>query len=404
MRDLPEGVVEVSFNGKAQPPLDISALKAEFTPEIYLEKFPTGANAAEAHWSMIENSNRAIDFANHIQRYPGSRNAELARLRWQSLMDQEAWSQAQQANSAAAYRDFLARFANSRFSGEAQRALSDLDRQAWSRVRDSRNAADYERYRGEFPEGDFAADAASRLADIAAWQKASAGGDAALLSGYIAGHPNGLFINDAYRLKGEQPTERSAAEIEFEAWSQAVTCGEARCYVSHFEQFPSGAHADEAYFRAAEKASAAEAATYNFDEYLRRFPNGSFIELAREGVARKAYEAVSGSEQPQPYRDFLAKFPASRFSGDAQRKLSDLDRQAWSAARDSRSAADYKTYLAVFPSGDLAAHAQRRNDDIAAWEKASKGDRAAVEGYRRRHLFINEAYGPSATAAILGGA
>lgn len=397
VRDMPQAsVVDVKFGSEPVTALNVSALKAEFSPEVYLEKFPNGSNAAEAHWAMIENSNRAIDFANHIQRYPNSRNAELARLKWQSLMDLEAWSEAQKANTAASYRDFLGRFANSRFSGEAQRALSDLDRQAWSRVRDSRNAADYEKYRAEFPEGDFASDAQSRLEDISAWEKASAGGNGPALEGYIAGHPNGLFINDAYRLKGAQPTERSAAEVEFEAWSQAVTCGEARCYVSHFEKFPGGAHADEAFFRATEKASAAESKSYNFDEYLRRFPNGSFIELAREGIARKAYELIAGGSDPKAYKDFLARFPNTRLAGDAQRMLSDLDRQAWSAARDSRSAADYQTYLSVFPDGDFAADAQRRIEDISAWAKASQGDKAAVQGYIAGHpngLFINEAYG-----------
>lgn len=420
------------------PPVD-PALFDEFTLPRYLEKFPNGQNAADAHWSLIKNSNRAIDFANHIQRYPNSPFAELAKIRWQGLEEQQAWDEAKQANSAESYRKFMEDFSNSRFSGDAQRALSNLDREAWGRVRDSRSAADYQSYLGVFPQGDNADNARNRISDIEDWGGVDQS-QIASLNEYIAGHPAGMFINEAYRLRGELdgpgPVERSPEMIEIEAWNGAVSCGEARCYAEHYQKFSSGAHADEAFYRAADSAEGELANAYNLDEYLRQFPNGSFAELARQGVALNRFERaetiedyqaviddfpsspwatraqdridelrkdqVAAADTPEALRGFIEQYPGSRYAGWAQGRLNELDQASWEPIGRSKMASQYREYLGKFPGGLHAAEATERIADIEDWQAALAADNeAGYESYKSAHpsgLFIVDAMaklGPS---------
>lgn len=412
-------------------PIDPAILN-EFTLPNYLERFPNGANAAEAHWTLIKNSNRAIDFANHIQRYPNSPFAELAKIRLEGQEEQQAWDEAKQTGTPSAYAAFMEAFSNSRYSGDAQRALTLLDREAWSRVRDSRNAADYEGYLAVFPQGDNADNARNRMADIASWAGVDRGSIASL-NQYIAGNPTGMFINEAYRLRGdlEGPAsmEPSPAMLEIQAWNTAVSCGEARCYAEHHQKFSNGAHADEAFYRAADSAEGELAEKYNLDEYLRLFPNGSFAELARQGVALDRFERadtiaeyqavidefpsspwasraqdrideirkteVADTDTPEALREFIEQYPSGRYVGWAQGRLNELDQAAWEPIAKSKMATAYREYLGKFPGGLHAAEAATRISDIEDWQAALAADsEAGYESYKSAHpsgLFIVEA-------------
>jgi hypothetical protein len=105
---------------------------------LYLERFPTGANAAEAQkrladlvsiselnaWESANIQDNAASYESYLKAYPNGTYAALARQRINDLLDNAAWSKAQKANTPAACQRYLNEFPNGLYREEALKCIN----------------------------------------------------------------------------------------------------------------------------------------------------------------------------------------------------------------------------------------------------------------------------------------
>lgn len=105
---------------------------------LYLERFPNGANAAEARkrladlvsrselnaWDRAKLQDNVESYESYLKAYPNGVYAALARQRINDLLDNAAWSEAQKTNTPAACRRYLDDFPNGLYKEEALKCVN----------------------------------------------------------------------------------------------------------------------------------------------------------------------------------------------------------------------------------------------------------------------------------------
>ena len=121
----------------------------------------------------------------------------------QAAADERAWQQAETADAAPAYRDYLTAFPAGRSVTEAETALARLDRQAaaedraWETAEGSDTAEGYRAFVEAHPESDRAIEAARRLrnlenqaAEDAAWSEAETADSVEAYRAFLSAYPD----------------------------------------------------------------------------------------------------------------------------------------------------------------------------------------------------------------------
>lgn len=227
---------------------------------------------------------------------------------------------------------------------QVQQSGPDKEVVFWQSIKDSTNRADFEAYLTQYPKGAFVPLARNRLealklakqepppaanpaapregldlqqTDLAYWESVKGSGNPADFEAYVQRFPTGAFVELA-RLKIAALRREEEA-----AWSKvkdSASQGEVQAFLA---RYPSGANA----VRAGQKL-----AKLGDEEELRK----------REQQAVEAWARIKGAEQAEVFKDFLEKYPKSRFAGDAQARLADIRHHAeaadaWRRVKDSRS-------------------------------------------------------------------
>ncbi len=173
-------------------------------------------------------------------------------------------------------------------------------------------------------------------ADAAAWQAAEKANTAAAYQAYLSEYPKGLYASAA-RVKLASLTSASEPLPAAPASPPATTRPKSETVVSEDR--------DTALWQQVQASATRE----YYETYLREFPRGKYVALARSELKRLA--AQEKEQQAQ------------------------LERQAWEKAQQINSEQAYQSYLAEYPKGTYAALAQ------AAEKKARKeATMAAAQG------------------------
>jgi len=121
-----------------------------------------------------------------------------------------------------------------------------------------------------------------------------------------------------------------------------------------------GAEADRAAFLAAANADTGDA----YDQYIRSYPAGIFLERARErrkaAVDRQAFEQARMVGTAQSYREYLAAYPDGLHHETAAQRATELDAQEYERAVQADSASGYRDYLEANPEGLFVDEVKRR--------------------------------------------
>lgn len=227
------------------------------------------------------------------------------------------WRAAQEQNTAAAYRDYLSTFPNGRFSGEARERLAALERSPEELAeadedglglsRDDRRSIQRNlSILGFDPRGIDGIFGPGTRGAIRQWQ----GAQGLQATGFLTG-------NQIARI--EEAAARRSAELEEEARARQEEAD----------------RADSAYWRETGQGQS-EA---GLRDYLARYPDGLFSDLARDRLAeieearrstvraadQQAWDEAAARDTAGGYRDYLDRFPDGAYADAARGRLQEIE-------------------------------------------------------------------------------
>jgi formylglycine-generating enzyme required for sulfatase activity/serine/threonine protein kinase len=293
LRDWPEGQHIHEADEKAWQ-LTVQRADAEKMPSFYhsyQELFPQGIGlpycedkqqalmtqleqkAQEQAWQAATSSHNRRAYDHYLMHYPDGKyevqaKAAIEQLRGQfrrklklagisgglsivamvaaylydlSLLDDEAWQEAQLAHTPEAYLTFEQQYPDSDFIPQAQAGFRQLDEQAWQQTVTQDTAAGYADYLQAFPQGIFIEDAEQKmlaLEDLLDWQKTAQENTLSAYQNYLAFHPQGIYLQEA--------TTRLAQIIDAGDWQVAQADASIAGYQQYLSQHLGGKYAEQA--------------------------------------------------------------------------------------------------------------------------------------------------------------
>lgn len=110
--------------------------------------------------------------------------------------------------------------------------------------------------------------------------------------------------------------------------------------------------------------------------YMRRYPEGIFIQDARSlerdllyAVEQRAWSDARGTNTPRAYQRFIDDYPNSDWAGEAQQIKSDLlieqERRAWNEAERSNTVRNYEDFISKYPNSDHAITAKQKIKEVS---------------------------------------
>ena len=159
--------------------------------------------------------------------------------------------------------------------------------------------------------------------------------------------------------------------------------------------FPSGSAAsnvEQQYWDAVKSSSRTE----DFQNYLRDYPNGQFVPIARLRISQLTGSApmnppsltaedqywnnISNSQRPQDFQGYLYNYPNGTYASLARLRISQLggnttqsspvasavEEQYWNSVRNSQRVQDFQDYLNTYPGGQYVPIARLRIYQLSA--------------------------------------
>ena len=120
-------------------------------------------------WEEAQQQDTIAAYEAFAERYPDSSEAEQARARAESLRAEQAWNEALQRNTAEAYREFIEAHPDADMVDEARDRLATLEREAeWQDLADSENIAELRAFAADHPDSPEAELARDRISELEA--------------------------------------------------------------------------------------------------------------------------------------------------------------------------------------------------------------------------------------------
>lgn len=205
--------------------------------------------------------------------------------------------------------------------------------------------------------------------ELAYWESVKNSRDPEVFTNYLTRYPDGEFVDLARATLRSLEREREAAE------KQAQRKQEER---SFWESVKDSGDPN------------------NFREYVRRFPNGDFVDLARARVAsleelasanrrveEEFWSAVKDSGSATLLEGYLERYPNGRFAGIAKVKITiltaasfngdrDAEERGWLLVRNTTDVSALMGYLEEFPNGLYSNVAREKIELITSRERAKE--------------------------------
>jgi outer membrane protein assembly factor BamD (BamD/ComL family) len=208
--------------------------------------------------------------------------------------DKQAWQEADEANTVAAFETYLQERPEGKFADQARERIDALD---WEEAEESDSVSGYEKYLREHPAGKFTEQAREKIDELD-WQSAGRSDTVVAYEKYLRDHPRGNYADQA------------AENIDALHWQEAETANTISSYQQYLARMPSGrqvAHAetwisslinDDSRFFAAQQQGTRE----SYDRFLADYPGHR-----REVEARAALEDIARDAEGQHIIDLIAQ-------------------------------------------------------------------------------------------------
>ena len=182
------------MDGSQELVTDPRQFRSDATVTLSRAEFKSPAPATsqdEIAWNRVASSQDIGAWEAFVRTYPNSpRHAQA-----ESILEELYWAQAAKTGTAAAYRQFLARYPSPQGVHYAD-ANSEIDRLDWQAVQNSTDTAQLNAFLARHPKGPYHDLAMERLDDLA-WNAAKSAGTLDSVRGYLSTHPNGRHRDEA---------------------------------------------------------------------------------------------------------------------------------------------------------------------------------------------------------------
>jgi tRNA A-37 threonylcarbamoyl transferase component Bud32 len=311
------------------------------------------------------------------------------------------WEEAEAAGTIDGYREYLAKHPDTADSSEAKARLFELELLETVRERAEAGDRDALQRLGEaHPKGSKVGDAAREALatltktrrrerdDDEAFQRAWEAGTSATWRRFIEEHHDSPLIERAHQFVEESLAFEAAVEKESETGLRQF-----------LRVWPDGRHHLEAEIHIVELKrklaggafhDAVAAGTFAaMREFIARFPSSLHSEEAnRVASERLAFETAQAADSEEGWDLYLAKWEQAPYTAEARaarEQAREREEAAYKAAGEGGTSVAWAEYLAAHPHGKRNARAERNRREAAAFEKAQRGDRAAMEEFLRQH-------------------
>jgi hypothetical protein len=131
----------------------------------------TGCSSASSDWNKASNANTVAAYQDFLASHPDDQHATEAKAFILQLQDDGRWGEAQHAGTTAAYQAYLEQFPQGSHASAAHEAMTSLDRAAaWKTAQAEGSAAGIEAYLQKYPTGPEAQRAKDRLKELTGYR------------------------------------------------------------------------------------------------------------------------------------------------------------------------------------------------------------------------------------------
>lgn len=250
----------------------------------------------------------------------------------------------------------------------------------YEKAKSSQSVADYETYIAKYAKSKYIGQAKGELAvlyEARDWEAAQSSNSITGFETFLSTYPYSKHSTEA---------ESKIAEIQEQvAWSTAKRINNVVGFEKYLNEYPTSAHSGEAQSRinnlkdeAAWNRAELLYTISGFENYLGSFPDGKYAKEAQEDiheirVVQPKWDKTHKENSPHSYRSFISQYPSSRYSDEARQKLSGLERNDWSHAKSEMSITLYQNFIEYFPNSSHTQEAEKAIIDLEV-ENIFKGD------------------------------
>lgn len=292
-----------------------------------------------------------------------------AALRADSLL----WAQAQVANTAQSYGDYLAAFPEGLFSEPAYK-LSD--RRAWEEAKDEHTEFAYRNYFIHYREGKYVRKAKKR-ADRNAWKKAKENDTPPMYGGYIFRYSDGKHVAQAFRRANRLLNQKEQLAKSSKGQSGSTAAGGPTLTArSGSTKARSSSKKSSAGSKKSKRSGSGRFLGINWPriQFPRiNIPLPSFGRSPAVKADLAAWKRARESNTISAYLDYQR-----RYTKHAEKAMRRAQALAWQYAKETDTEKSYRDYASNW-GGKHSREAMRRAD-TRAWESAERQD--TEKGYR----------------------
>ena len=156
---------------------------------------------------------------------------------------EQDWEAATQADSIAAYEEFLDQHPDGQYTASARERIAEIrEKNAWDSARDTGTVDAYQAFVEEYPDSEHAAQAAARIEEMersSRWSQLRGSTEIAALEAFVRRYPDSDEAAQARerieQLEAEAEAEaRARAEAEAQAAAEAASKGDYRVQLAAF--------------------------------------------------------------------------------------------------------------------------------------------------------------------------
>ena len=134
-----------------------------------------GCDTREKDWEAAQQADSIAAYEEFLEQHPDGEYTDAARERIGGIREQNAWDSARDADSVEAYQAFLDEYPDSEHAAQADGRIDDLKRaERWAQLRNSTEIAQLEAFARRYRDSDEAEQARERIAQLEAEAEAEA--------------------------------------------------------------------------------------------------------------------------------------------------------------------------------------------------------------------------------------
>ncbi|HUP62185.1 MAG TPA: protein kinase [Thermoanaerobaculia bacterium] len=357
----------------------------------FLKMWPEGRHHLEAEIRLVELKERLAEqaFAQAVAadsyaavrdfqaRFPASPRIEEAK---RIAAERLAFESASADDSEDAWETYLASWKDGPHAGDARTRLENArarEEEAYREASDAKTAAAWDAFLAKHPHGKRNARAQRNRREAAAFEEARAGGRAAMQD-FVRRHADGLLVKDAQRLLRQMQDD--------DDFAHAQSMDKPAAWQLYLATHPGGAHASAAREQLTALEDAAFASLLSSKnvkagaQFLTDYPDSPRRDEVkrltakwRESVAvQEALDAIAAGDVARA-ESLLAQVADPARQSEIQAALEAAhDRMSWDEATRAESTLSLRSYIEARPDGRWATEARKRLSKLEVATQAAE--------------------------------